>query len=137
MLTHVILTATDGELKSEVFVFGGDVQVVIGRSAGCSLRLLDPTASRRHCLIDAGGEVVWVRDLGSLNGTYVNGQLVGRRPDGAKSRQPFRELHDGDELRVGNHVFRVTLAMTGDPEEEEAGEKEGARHEPGPFAECA
>jgi pSer/pThr/pTyr-binding forkhead associated (FHA) protein len=61
---------------------------------------------------------VRVRDLGSLNGTYVNGEKVGQRdralsPDGAsRVAQPVRELLDGDELQVGNTHFLVEVALS-------------------------
>jgi pSer/pThr/pTyr-binding forkhead associated (FHA) protein len=108
MTTHVILTATEGNLKPGEFIFADQTRVVIGRSEACSLRLDDPTVSRRHCLIDVGGETAWLLDLDSLNGTLVNGEMVGNLPRGG--RRLFRALHDGDELRIGNHSFRVGVA---------------------------
>jgi len=111
MLTRVILTATEGDLKPMQFSFDGQEQVLIGRDRGCALRLDDPTVSRRHCLIDAGGEAVWVHDLGSLNGTFVNGKRVGGpgpRSTESTGRQ-LRELQDGDELNVGQQRFSVHL----------------------------
>jgi pSer/pThr/pTyr-binding forkhead associated (FHA) protein len=123
MLTHMILTDTTDELKTTDFVFEGQEQVVIGRFSGCGLRLNDPTVSRRHCLI-AAGETVWVRDLGSLNGTYLNGENIGQRDwregDAAILQTPRMALRDGDELRLGGHVFRVTLESVDAPEGEEA-----------------
>jgi pSer/pThr/pTyr-binding forkhead associated (FHA) protein len=59
---------------------------------------------------------VYVRDLGSRNGTYLNGRLIGQR---AWAEQPEDlsdlafsgyELADGDELCVGPFVFRVGVA---------------------------
>jgi len=111
MLTRVILTATEGNLRPMEFAFEGQEQVLLGRDRNCSLRLDDPTVSRRHCLIDAGGEVVWVRDLGSLNGTFVNGKRVGGppTPEAEATSRLLRELHDGDELHVGTQTFCVHL----------------------------
>ena len=112
MGTHVILTDAAGELEPRDFVFDGHEQVMMGRASSCEVRLQDPTVSRRHCLLDAGDETVWVRDLESLNGTYVNGQrLGGQQGAGNKSQRAFRELHDGDELRLGTRVFRITLEL--------------------------
>lgn len=107
MLTHVTLTATEGDLKDTEFVLGGLDQIVIGRASACELRLDDPTVSRKHCLIDAGGEAVWVRDLDSLNGTFVNGQRIGTEAE----LRPLRELHDGDRLHVGKQTFFVHLTL--------------------------
>jgi DNA-binding CsgD family transcriptional regulator len=48
----------------------------VGRSSGCDLVVTDSSVSRRHaevCIDDSG---IWVRDLGSLNGTYVDGKRI-------------------------------------------------------------
>jgi len=110
MTTRVTLMATEGERKDQPLDFAGLAQVLIGRSRDCSLRLGDPTVSRRHCLIEVGDEAAFVWDLRSLNGTIVNGHLLGGR--GAQCR-----LHDGDELRLGDSTFRVHLTPApGEPE---------------------
>src|SRR5438045_49756 len=103
-MKRVTLTATEGALKGQEFAFVGQEEIVIGRSATCWLQLPDPLVSRQHCLLDMGGEWVWVRDLGSLNGTFVNGQNIGRRLRDAENGVPacggFKRLQDGDELRL-------------------------------------
>jgi len=123
MLTHVILTATRGDQEPTDFVLAGQEQVLIGRCTGCDLRLSDLTVSRRHCLL-LGGEAVVVRDLGSLNGTFINGQRLGGRPGdeatGAVGQRACRELHDGDELQVGAYAFWVRLVTDDSPENEGA-----------------
>jgi pSer/pThr/pTyr-binding forkhead associated (FHA) protein len=73
------------------------------------------TVSRQHCLIDLEGGSAWVQDLGSLNGTYVNGQKIGqpgneRQADATWAAPARQELQDGDELRVSNTVFAVVLS---------------------------
>jgi pSer/pThr/pTyr-binding forkhead associated (FHA) protein len=113
MATRVILTEMEGASKGQEFTFAGEDEVVIGRSSACSLRLDDAAVSRRHCLLDLGGDWAWVRDLGSRNGTFVNGQMIGRRPDRGGKDTPapggFRRLREGDELRLGEHAFRVSV----------------------------
>jgi FHA domain-containing protein len=71
----------------------------IGRSEESEILLVDPSVSRTHAVveIEAGGAVV--RDLGSTNGTFVNG----RRIDVAR-------LGDGDELVFGNTKMRFESA---------------------------
>src|SRR5262249_22545089 len=80
------------------------------RSKVCSLRLDDPTVSRRHCLIEVGADGAWVRDLESCNGTVVNAELL--RPAGRDGRALLR-LHDGDKLRVGSQAFHVGVEVLG------------------------
>ncbi len=69
----------------------------IGRSEDNQLRLLDPGVSRRHVLVMATPGGYTIRDLGSQNGTYVNGNRVDESP-----------LTDGDRITIGeiNLVFR-------------------------------
>jgi pSer/pThr/pTyr-binding forkhead associated (FHA) protein len=113
----VILTATHGDLKGREFAFDGPASCVLGRSADCALRLPgdDWTASRHHCLLEVDPPAVRVQDLGSLNGTYVNGDKVGQRDralrpeDAARVAQPVRELKDGDELWVGDTCLLVEV----------------------------
>jgi serine/threonine-protein kinase len=117
---QVILTATHGDLEGREFAFDEPVTCVLGRRVDCKVRLpaADWTVSRHHCVLEIDPPFVRVRDLGSLNGTYVNGEKVGQRdralsPDGAsRVAQPVRELLDGDELQVGNTHFLVEVALS-------------------------
>ena len=59
------------------------------------IRLDDPFASSRHARIFREGPVVVIEDLGSTNGTYLNGELL-------SGPQP---LHDGDRIRIGDSEF--------------------------------
>jgi len=69
----------------------------IGRSEDCQLRPRSDLISRHHCAIIIEGEYVAVRDFGSKNGTYVNGERVSSE----------RELKPGDYLKVGPLEFEV------------------------------
>jgi pSer/pThr/pTyr-binding forkhead associated (FHA) protein len=128
MATHVILTGTGGALEGQEFTFAGQEEVVIGRSVLCSLRLDDPTVSRQHCQLDVAGQWAWVRDLGSLNGTFVNGQDVGRHLWDADKDEPvvggYKLLREGDELRLGAQAFRVGVTVTDPSVEQASGESE-------------
>lgn len=65
-------------------------RIVLGRAAACDVVLPDPEVSRKHCAICTDGDEAWVEELGSLNGTFVNGnRVVARHP-----------LRDGDELAL-------------------------------------
>ena len=72
-------------------------ECVVGRGADADFVLEDTNASRRHCRILLDGSGYAVEDLGSRNGTYVNGTRVQRRAVG-----------DGDVIRIGatEFVFR-------------------------------
>jgi hypothetical protein len=72
----------------------GEKPVVMGRMSDCEVVLADPRASRQHAEIQPVGHGFVLSDLGSMNGTVVNGN-------------PVREhqLSDGDEIRVGSTVL--------------------------------
>jgi adenylate cyclase len=72
---------------------------VLGRSMQATVRLTDREVSRRHSQIDRDGHDYVVRDLGSSNGTFVNGQRI----DG-----PTR-LKDGDEVLIGTSRLKFHL----------------------------
>ena len=63
----------------------------IGRSGGCRIVIEDPTISREHAEVTVEGARVVVRDLGSRNGTWKDGERV----------ETEIELRDGDRLRLG------------------------------------
>lgn len=51
-------------------------RVVLGRGAGCDVQLTDSEVSRRHAMLEIRGDEVTIKDLGSTNGTYVDGVRV-------------------------------------------------------------
>src|SRR5690349_1511190 len=51
-------------------------RVLVGQSPACGVRLADPTVSRRHAALELAGGALRVADLGSTNGTWVNGLRV-------------------------------------------------------------
>lgn len=83
-----------------------------GRSKSCSLSLDNRKASREHALLqnDSGGAKWWFSDLGSTNGTYVNGRKI---------IQPV-VLKDGDQLRIGTDqwTFRQESPLCDDDQTE-------------------
>lgn len=117
MFERVILHATVGELKGQDFVLENETDCILGRSRECSHRLPDTfhMVSRRHCRIRVSAPFVRIQDLGSLNGTYVNGVNIGQRGktqafEAVPPAEPAEYfLENGDELRIGLHAFRVKL----------------------------
>jgi DNA-binding NtrC family response regulator len=79
----------------------------VGSAAGCDLRLSDPTISRAHAELQVAGERVELADLGSRNGTFVDGRRVARetlpvRAEIAFGRVKLRlEPVDGGDLEMG------------------------------------
>jgi FHA domain len=71
-------------------------KTLIGRSPECDIFLDDVTVSRRHAEIVRENDVFTIRDLGSLNGTYVN-----------RKRIESTQLTDDDEVQIGK--YRMTF----------------------------
>lgn len=73
----------------------GEYVVSVGRQPDCTIVLADPNVSRMHAEVRPAGDGFVVADLGSTNGTKVNGVRVAEQ-----------ELRDGDEVRFGNTAVR-------------------------------
>ena len=119
---RITLKITEGSLKGEEFVFHDSARCVVGRSPDCDIALpmdlLHRDISRRHCAIEIDPPRIRVRDLNSLNGTYVNGEKIGQRPsyfapDETDHEDGVRELHGGDEVRVGDTVIQIGVELFG------------------------
>lgn len=78
---------------------------LIGRAEECDIRPLSEEVSRRHCAILVGPDAVWVEDLGSRNGTFVNGSRI----------EAKTQVTDGDGLRVGSLELRFSCVRQGVP----------------------
>ncbi len=76
-----------------------DRPIVIGRQPDCDVVVNDPAASRRHLTLKVEPEGVWLEDLGSQNGTWLNGQRV-EKPACLKT---------GDWFRIGRDEFAVRV----------------------------
>ncbi|MFW6135996.1 MAG: FHA domain-containing protein [Chloroflexota bacterium] len=89
-----ILVAYEGELEGERWVLDQE-QATIGRAPDCDIVLPKRQVSRRHAVIERVDDGYALRDLGSKNGTYVNGRQIGE--------EPYR-LKDGDEIQIALYV---------------------------------
>jgi pSer/pThr/pTyr-binding forkhead associated (FHA) protein len=87
----VLVVRSGGGRAGEVFERLGQT-TLIGRSPDCDVFLDDVTVSRNHALLVRRRDGLYVDDLGSLNGTYVN-----------RRRIESHRLADGDEIQVGKY----------------------------------
>jgi len=96
----MVIGVRSGEDTGREVELSADRPLVLGRQQGCDVIVRDPRASRRHAELRllSGGQVL-LRDLGSANGTWV---------DGARVAEAF--LGDGEELTIGD--VRLGLALT-------------------------
>ena len=99
-------------MELELLVVGGKANranmavklpTVVGRSRQAGLTISHPTISRRHCELFEVDGLLMIRDLGSLNGTHIDGRLVRESP-----------LPPDAEFTVGPLTFRVKYQYEGD-----------------------
>ena len=90
-----LVVRSGGGRAGESFEAIGD-KALIGRSPECDVFLDDVTVSRRHAELTRDGNVFTIRDLGSLNGTFVN-----------RRRIESSVLEDDDEVQIGK--YRMTF----------------------------
>lgn len=76
-----------------------NAQFTIGRGPDSEFTISEASVSRRHCRLTRHGEVFWLEDLRSTNGTQLNGEPIDRAA-----------LSDGDQIRVGSSVLKFIAA---------------------------
>jgi pSer/pThr/pTyr-binding forkhead associated (FHA) protein len=75
---------------------------LIGRGDNCHLHAQSKSVSRKHCMILVLDGTVAIEDVGSTNGTIINGEKISQR----------RELKDGDRITIGVLEFDVRLIVS-------------------------
>jgi two-component system, NtrC family, response regulator HydG len=100
-VTAYVVTVLEGpDSGAELKLDGaGPQRALVGQSAACDFRLADREVSRRHLAFDAGDGPLRVTDLGSRNGTFVNGV-----------RMIEAQLYGGESIRLGGTTLRVVEA---------------------------
>ncbi len=99
-MKFALVVASGVHQGKEIAVPGASL--VIGRAEGCHLRPASPAISNRHCEVFARDGGMFVRDLGSTNGTLVNDAPVTGE----------REVKSGDRLKVGPLDFTIKVTAT-------------------------
>src|SRR3954454_12936389 len=88
-----VVAAMGYEPGTEFPIDGG---VTLGRAAGADIRVDDPFASSSHARVFPRGRFVYIEDMGSTNGTYLNGRQL-ERP---------QQLSASDSIRIGDTEYR-------------------------------
>src|SRR3954466_1562667 len=73
-------------------------EIIIGRSSDLDMVLVEDMVSRKHAKITTDDAVVTIQDLGSTNGTFVNGEKVRKA-----------ELKDGDRILIGTSIIKMVF----------------------------
>src|SRR4029078_3466260 len=104
-----------GKYQGGEFPLRPNREIIIGRSSDLELVLVEDMLSRKHAKITTDDHVVTIQDLGSTNGTFVNGEKV-RKAD----------LKDGDRIFIGTSITKIVFLggdQTGHMTETEARSK--------------
>jgi len=97
-----LLVAVRGPNRGARFLLDRDV-VTVGRHPDSDIFLDDITVSRRHAEFRREAAQYWLHDVGSLNGSYVNGK-----------RADDQRLGNGDEIQIGKFKLVAFVAETAD-----------------------
>lgn len=98
-----------GKYQGGEFPLKGDKQLIIGRSSELDIVLVEDMVSRKHAKITLQNGKITIEDLGSTNGTFVNGEKV-------KSQR----LKEGDRILVGTSILKLIKQGANAPEMSDA-----------------
>lgn len=101
---QIVLRFISGKYQGGEFPLTEGVPVVVGRSSDLDMVLVEEMVSRRHAHIEMRSGVVHVEDLGSTNGTFVNGERVQRA-----------SLTEGDRLLIGTSILKLVAVEDAPP----------------------
>ncbi len=103
------LKFVSGKYQGGLFPLRTDREIVIGRTSDLDLVLAEDMVSRKHAKIFFREGAFWIQDLGSTNGTFVNGEKVKKA-----------QLAEGDRLLIGGSILKIVDdASKGEQTEEE------------------
>ena len=86
-----------GKYQGGEFPLRMNREIIIGRSSDLDMVLVEDMVSRRHAKISSSDADVFIQDMGSTNGTFVNGEKIAGRA----------LLHEGDRILVGTSIIKV------------------------------
>ena len=88
-----------GKYQGGEFPLPAQGEIVIGRSSELDMVLVEDMVSRRHSKITVAQDQIFIQDLGSTNGTFVNGEKIKRA-----------RLNEGDRILIGTSIIKLVAA---------------------------
>lgn len=88
-----------GKYQGGEFPLPAQGEIVIGRSSELDMVLVEDMVSRRHSKITVASDQIFIQDLGSTNGTFVNGEKIKRA-----------RLNEGDRILIGTSIIKLVAA---------------------------
>ncbi len=101
-LEDAFVAVYQGARVREMYKLTRGSEIILGRDESCQIMLADEVCSRKHASFAWKDSAWWLHDLGSRNGTLVNGQRI---------REPT-SLAEGDLIRIGKATLRFTRQPT-------------------------
>ena len=102
--TLLALRFISGKYQGGEFPLDEGKEIVIGRSSDLDMVLVEEMVSRKHARIRMGGGVISIEDLGSTNGTFVNGEKIQKA-----------QLKEGDRVLIGTSILKVVAVGADEP----------------------
>jgi hypothetical protein len=91
-----VLRFISGKYQGGEFPIAVDKQILVGRSSDLDMVLVEDMVSRKHARIAMQTDQIWIEDLGSTNGTFVNGEKIKRA-----------RLKEGDRVLIGTSILKL------------------------------
>jgi pSer/pThr/pTyr-binding forkhead associated (FHA) protein len=92
-----------GKYQGGEFPLYPDREILVGRSSDLDMVLVEDMVSRKHAKISISGEQIFIQDLGSTNGSFVNGEKIRRA-----------RLKEGDRVLIGTSIIKVVAVNSAD-----------------------
>jgi hypothetical protein len=109
-MTQYALRFISGKYQGGEFPLRMEREIVIGRSSDLDMVLVEDMVSRKHAKISTASKEIVISDMGSTNGTFVNGEKVKKQ-----------RLKEGDRILIGTSIIKlVAVASDAQPSEAEA-----------------
>ncbi|MCG8555258.1 MAG: DUF4388 domain-containing protein, partial [Proteobacteria bacterium] len=106
-----------GKYQGGEFALPAEGEIIVGRSSDQNMVLVEDMVSRRHARISVEGGDVFIRDLKSTNGTFVNGERISEA-----------KLSEGDRVLIGTSIMKlVRSSESSPPRAKPKGQPEGVR----------
>ena len=107
--SRLALRFISGKYQGGEFPVVRDKEIIVGRSSDLDMVLVEDMVSRKHARITYENDQIVIEDLGSTNGTFVNGEKIRRA-----------QLKEGDRVLIGTSILKVIATQDSAPSEQQA-----------------